>query len=76
MEPRGPTRSNCYFWARWQWWRRGGYLVKRRSRFSRAIPHYLWSRDLRTFWSYSPIKPKRPPWDFLWFRGRVHRGDD
>lgn len=73
---RWPKRSNCLVWAGWRFWTRGGYIVARRSRFSAVIPHFLWSRDLRTFWSYSPIKPRRPAWDCLWFRGWVKRGDD
>lgn len=71
----GPKRSNCLAWAWWRFWSRGGYLVTRRSHYSRVVPHFLWSRDLKTFWSYSPIKPKRPPWDFLYFRGWIKRGD-
>lgn len=71
---RSPPRSNCLVWAFWRFWTRGGYVVMRRSETSPLVPHFLWSRHLKHFWSYSPIRRHRVPWNALWFRGRVRRG--
>lgn len=70
----GPVRCNCLVWALARLWRRGGYLAVRRSRFSPVVPHVLWSRDLKTWWSYTE-PGARHWWDALWFRGRVVMGD-
>jgi hypothetical protein len=66
--------SNCLIWAACRWWRRGGYVVVRRSRLG-PFPHFLWSRDLRRFWAFQPFNPRPcilPP---LLFRGRPKLGN-
>jgi hypothetical protein len=61
------------------WSTRGGYVLFRRGRRS-IVPHFIWSRDLRVFWSYEPLKSLHSPerWLSLFvFRGRVvHRKVD
>jgi hypothetical protein len=74
--PRVPFWSNCFAYAVGQWWAHGGYVVVYRSHFG-WWPHFLWSPDLKTFYEFMPVAPKRrrifPP---LWFRGtmRIWRG--
>jgi len=72
-------RENCVFWALRQLRRHGGYVALRRSLHFRWIPHLLWSPDLVTWTSYSPIRPKQG-WkvllDCLWFEGYIQEGDD
>ena len=79
MRPRGPRRSNCLFWALNRLVRRGGYVAFRRSRHSPLVPHFLWSRRLRVWWSYTPVAPRDGLGvlsEFLWFRGHVVMGDE
>ena len=57
------------------WWRHGGYLVIRKSRWG-WFPHVLWmSPDRSRLSSFVPINPRRhlipPPL----FRGYVKEGD-
>jgi hypothetical protein len=56
-------------------WKKGGYLVMRRSQNFRFVPHFLWSRDLKRFWSYSPISLAKLPDVFFFFKGYVKFGD-
>lgn len=70
-------RSNCFVFAVWMYWTRGGYLVVRPSRHIVGW-HWLWSPDLIRFLHYSPLAPQPMPramWHKLWFRGRIVRGD-
>lgn len=80
MTPAG-GRSNCLLFALRMWWRHGGYLIVRRSRYL-WLPHFLWAppgglRRARVA-HYVPISPSRRPW-MVWraalFRGRVMRGE-
>lgn len=72
---RSPRRSNCLVWALAAWAKWGGYLLVRRSHWG-PWPHFLWSADLREFWSYVPLHPRRRamPWHIVWFRGEVREG--
>jgi hypothetical protein len=70
---KGPKYSNCLLWAIKQWCQKGGYLIVRKSHFG-PIPHFIWSKDLKFFWSYQPIKPKWMAWNFPMFKGKVKIG--
>jgi hypothetical protein len=48
--------SNCIIFALLRWFRRGGYLIVRKSRHG-WWPHALWSSDLCTFEEYQPRVP-------------------
>lgn len=66
-------RSNCLIWALGQWMREGGYIAIRKSHWGPA-PHFLWSKDLRKWEGFVPVKPKRGLvvlLDKLWFLGTV-----
>ena len=70
-------RSNCFLFAFWLFWTRGGYWCVRRSRHITGW-HWLWSPDLKTWLHYEPLRPKRMPqaaWHKLWYHGRIKRGD-
>ena len=70
-------RSNCFLFALWLFWTRGGYWACRRSRHIVGL-HWLWSPDLRTWLHYEPLAPKRLPhavWHKLYYEGRIRRGD-
>lgn len=63
---------NCFDYALWQWFTRGGYLVVRKSRHG-WWPHFSYSPDLETFEDYGPtVKYNRwlPP---LKFKGVIRR---
>lgn len=69
--------SNCVFFALSQWWKKGGYIIIRKSKWG-WWPHLLWSPDLKEFWEYQPQKPNHhllipPPL----YRGMIltHSGD-
>lgn len=68
-------RSNCLIWALVRWWRHGGYIVVRRSYWG-PFPHFLWSRDLKRFWSYQPVSPRHKKFPPPFFRGEVKEGDE
>jgi hypothetical protein len=70
---RAPQWSNCLLWALARLWKRGGYLLVRRSGFGH-FPHFLWSRDLRRVWSYCPLQPSRRLLPPPLFRGYVKGG--
>lgn len=65
--------SNCLLYALGRWWREGGYLIVRRSRFWHHPLgfHLLWSPDLLRFYDYAPTPAIERPWWWkpLWFRG-------
>lgn len=67
--------SNCLFFALRKWICEGGYLIVRKSH-SGPFPHFLWSRDLKTFAQFTPVNRKEfkpvPP---LLFRGYVFESD-
>ena len=72
-----PRFSNCFFWAIFRLATKGGYLIIRKSHYGIFLPHFLWSRNLKVFWSYSPIHPKTTiPWNFMLFRGFIKKNDD
>jgi hypothetical protein len=71
------SRSNCFVFAWWMFFTRGGYIAVRKSRHITGF-HWLWSADLKRWLHYEPIKPKKLPyviWDKLWFHGRIKRDD-
>ncbi len=61
--------GNCCLYALRLWLTEGGYLVVRKSKVGRW-PHFIWSRDLKTFWQFRPPKPKRG----LLFPPPIYRG--
>jgi len=72
-----PRRCNCLVWAIFRLCTRGGYLAMRRSFLSPAIPHLLWSRDLKVWFGYTALNPnyEGPLYAAAWFRGHVVIGD-
>jgi hypothetical protein len=67
-----PPHSNCLFWmlaalhlfgGSWGWRWSHNYLG----------PHFYWIAPDGAAWSYSPLYPKRIPWDIAWFRGRIRQ---
>lgn len=79
-------RSNCLIFALRRWFKHGGYLIVRRSRFGWWI-HVMWAQSLLDApLSYVPGKPipwRSLPWilrvlplhTFI-YRGRIIVGDD
>lgn len=66
-----PRLSNCILYAVGRWWRRGGYVVIRKSNYG-PFPHFMWSADLLTFESFIPMRPAHERWfPPPLFRGRV-----
>jgi hypothetical protein len=64
--------SNCFIWALWQFFRKGGYIVFRQANppWPKWAPHVLWSPDLHEFWEFgTPLGEERPR--FPLFRGVV-----
>lgn len=45
--------SNCLFFVLAKLWRRGGYLIIRKSHFG-WWPHFIWSPDLVEFQEFTP----------------------
>jgi hypothetical protein len=75
IELDGPRFANCIIWAIGQWWRKGGYIIVRRARggvCGSFYPHVLWSRRLKTVWSYKPVSKRNA---LPIYRGRVYSGD-
>jgi hypothetical protein len=70
-------RSNCFVFAWWLYFTRGGYCALRRSRHI-AGWHWLWSPDLKRWIHYEPNHSKPMPyaiWHKVWYHGKVKRGD-
>lgn len=75
-------RSNCLIFAVVQYFRHGGYIIVRRSRY-RWVPHFIWAPpgglDKATVRHYVPVRPGvgRPwqVWRAVLFRGRVRTCD-
>jgi len=71
---------NCLIWALRQWFRRGGYLIIRRSRHL-TIPHFLWAPkdgldSCKGIRHYTPTHPKKSGWwRALRFHGSVRYCD-
>lgn len=51
--------SNCVLYAVPKFIREGGYLIISWSPRNRYIPHFSWSRDLRTVEGFVPVSPKK-----------------
>jgi len=74
-------RSNCLVVALVLWWRRGGYLIVRKSRTT-WVPHFMWARSIEGLEvvEYKPVRPLRKrlarlfPVHVVLFRGRLRRG--
>lgn len=63
--------NNCYLWARWQLFCRGGYLISTQSKFGWWTHHY-WTPDLVLFYEWVPEgRKRRRLWPPLLFRGYV-----
>lgn len=75
--PGEPRYSNCLFFALGRWWRRGGYLVIRKSRWG-WWPHFIHCSDLRDA-RIEHNTPASGRWRWwippLVFRGRVRTED-
>ena len=74
-------RCNCFVFAWYCYWTRGGYCALRKSRHI-AGWHWLWSPPTKRHrWvHYEPLAPKAGCWAAalhkVWYRGRIRRGDD
>jgi hypothetical protein len=67
--------NNCLVYALRKWFRHGGYLIIRKSRWG-WFPHFLWSPAAPPeAEQYIPVNPKRRLLPPLIFRGHVKRGD-
>lgn len=53
-------KSNCLIFSFKKFYKEGGYLIIRRSHYSRFIPHFMWSPDLKdaVIEQYVPVNPK------------------
>ena len=70
-------KHNCFFFAWYMWFTRGGYCAIRKSR-NVAGWHWLWSPDLKRWIHYEPMHPEGFPKVIihkLWFKGYIKRGD-
>lgn len=73
--------SNCLIVALVLWWRRGGYVIVRKSRTT-WIPHFMWARSIDgvEIVEYKPVRPVQHPLlrllpvHVLLFRGRIRKG--
>lgn len=70
--------SNCILFAFYQWFKFGGYIIVRKSRYG-MWPHFMWTQSLKDLEivEYVPVKVYRklyvpPPV----FKGYVRRGKD
>lgn len=54
--------SNCYLYALGQWFRHGGWVIVRKSKYWFG-PHMLWTPNLLDFYEYVPV-------DKSWYRER------
>jgi hypothetical protein len=65
------NKSNCIVFAFDCWFKRGGFLVVRKSNYG-WWPHFIWTEDLKTYREFVPTQHTPdlsiPP---LWFRGSV-----
>jgi len=74
--------SNCFFFAWYMWFTRGGYCTIRKSRHITGL-HWMWSPKnsfIKPRWvHYEPLKPKKE-WYLaifhkLLYKGKIVRGD-
>lgn len=72
-------RSNCFIFAWWLYWKKGGYIALRKSRHLSGWGwHWLWSPNLRVWIHYVPREVMPVPRAFLhklWYHGKIVRGD-
>lgn len=73
--------GNCLIYALRLWWRHGGYIIVRRSRYL-WVPHVLWAPpgglDEAPVQHFVPVRPTRTSWKIwraLWFKGKVLTSD-
>lgn len=66
-------RSNCYLFAVWQLFRKGGFLIVCKSEWG-WWPHVMWSPDMCTVYQFEPTEKKRrrlfPP---TFYRGYIKK---
>lgn len=72
--------SNCLIFALIKWYQEGGYLVIRKSRHLRFIPHFIWCKDLKDadIEHYIPENPKPNAFGYvhkLFFKGIIKTND-
>lgn len=60
------------------WWKHGGYVAMRTSRHITGF-HWLWSKDLKRWIHYEPIKPKQNFFSAslhkIWYKGTIRCSD-
>jgi len=79
--PQRSRKSNCFFFALWLFWTRGGYWACRRTRPPLTWGlHWSWSPDRKRWLHYEPIVRREnflsATWHKLWFHGRIRRYDE
>lgn len=74
--------SNCLFFALNKWFKHGGYIAIRRSRYHSFIPHIIWIKDLKDaeIEHYTPVNPKQHLISIIFhkflFKGQIKTKDD
>jgi hypothetical protein len=68
--------SNCLIFAIEHWYKKGGYLIIRRSHHG-WWPHFIWSKDLKTFEQFTPFRKAHARWfPPILFTGFIKTGLD
>lgn len=65
-----PRICNCWVWALWQWFKYGGSIIVRKSKYG-PFPHFMWSPDMMTIYDYNPIQPRNRIMPPTVFKGEV-----
>jgi hypothetical protein len=65
----------CLTYAVGKWVREGGYLLVRRSHFSRLCPHLLHMDRSGRITQFVPDHPKHLWFPPLWYKGKIKEGD-
>lgn len=78
-------KNNCLPWSLKRWYKRGGYLVIRRTRLGKIKwwPHFLWlppncpktGKPCEYLESFSPVKKKVRLFPPIIFEGYIKKGD-
>lgn len=66
--------SNCAAWAVWAYFRRGGFLILKKSEWG-WWPHFMWSPDMHTCQQFEPDHKRRRGrlWPPFFYRGYVKK---
>ena len=65
---------NCFIFAIYMWFTRGGYFVIRRAHSNIPYPHFMWKpKKSKNIYHFVPKDDFTFPW--IVFRGYVRKGD-